>query len=197
MKRLRSLAILAVLGLVIAACAADSADETTTTTAAEADTTTTMAEEMMMDESIVDVASGIDDFSTLVAAVTAADLGGALSDMDTELTVFAPTNAAFEDALAALDLTAEELLGDTETLTSILTYHVIDGKVLSSDLAADEDGEITVTTLSGEELTILVGEDGTVTFEGQDATVTMADVEAANGVIHVIDAVLLPPSMSS
>lgn len=195
MKRLRALSVLATLALVVAACSSDASDDTTTTSSA-AETTTTMAEEMM-EETIVDVAAGIDDFSTLVAAVTAADLGGALSDMDTELTVFAPTNAAFEDALAALDLTAEELLADTDTLTSILTYHVVDGKVLSSDLAADEDGEITVTTLSGEELTILVGEDGSVSFDGQTATVTTADVEAANGVIHVIDAVLLPPSMTN
>ena len=195
MKRLRLFSVLAVLALVVAACSTDSSDDTTTTSA-EAETTTTIADEMM-DDTVVDVAAGIDDFSTLVAAVTAAGLGDALSDPEATLTVFAPTNAAFEAALEALGLTAEELLADTETLTAILTYHVLGDQVTSADLAAAGTEEITVTTLSGEDLTVIVGDDGSVSFADQTATVVTADVEASNGVIHVIDAVLLPPSMSS
>ena len=195
MKRLRLFSVLAVLALVVAACSTDSSDDTTTTSA-EAETTTTIADEMM-DDTVVDVAAGIDDFSTLVAAVTAAGLGDALSDPEATLTVFAPTNAAFEAALEALGLTAEELLADTETLTAILTYHVLGDQVTSADLAAAGTEEITVSTLSGEDLTVIVGDDGSVSFADQTATVVTADVEASNGVIHVIDAVLLPPSMSS
>jgi transforming growth factor-beta-induced protein len=74
---------------------------------------------------------------------------------------------------------------------------VLGDTVTSSDLAAADTEEITVTTLSGEDLTVLVGDDGSVSFADQTATVAMADIEASNGVIHVIDAVLLPPSMSS
>ena len=111
--------------------------------------------------------------------------------------MFAPTNEAFEAALEALGLTADELLADTETLTSILTYHVVGEVITSMDIADAGVEEIPVETLSGEELTVVVGDDGTVSFADQAAVVTMADLEASNGVIHVIDAVLLPPSMSS
>ncbi|MGD2043936.1 MAG: fasciclin domain-containing protein [Acidimicrobiia bacterium] len=203
MKRIRIVSILAVLALVLAACGGDDAEETTTT-ADEAATTTTegmdetsTTEEMMGGNTIVDVAAGNEDFSTLVAAVEAAGLTDALADPDATLTVFAPTNEAFDAALTALGLTAEELLADTETLTSILTYHVLGEVVTSSDIAAAGTEEIPVETLSGEELTVVVGDDGTVSFADQDAVVTTADLEASNGVIHVIDAVLLPPSMSS
>lgn len=203
MKRIRIVSILAVLALALAACGGDDAEETTTT-AAEAETTTTEAmdetsttEEMMESNTIVDIAAGNEDFSTLVAAVEAAGLTDALADPDATLTVFAPTNEAFDEALTALGLTAEELLADTETLTSILTYHVVGEVITSMDIADAGTEEIPVETLSGEELTVVVGADGTVSFADQSAVVTMADLEASNGVIHVIDAVLLPPAMSS
>ncbi len=138
------------------------------------------------DQNIVEIASESEDFNTLVAAVQAAGLVDALSG-DGPLTVFAPTDQAFEDALAALDLTAEELLADTETLTTVLTYHVVEGAVLSSDLTEGD-----VTTLQGEPITVSLA-DGVMI---NNATVTTADIEASNGVIHVIDAVLLPPSMT-
>ena len=150
-----------------------------------------------MEETVLDVAAANEDFSTLAAAVEAAGLQDALSDPGATLTVFAPTNEAFEAALASLGLTAEELLADTETLTAILTYHVLGDVVTSSDIVAAGTEEIPVEMLSGEELVVAVGDDGTVGFVDQTATVTMADIEASNGVIHVIDAVLLPPSMSS
>jgi uncharacterized surface protein with fasciclin (FAS1) repeats len=205
-QRISLISLLAVLAMVVAACGGDGSDETTTTvdgsaatTEAMTDTTEAMTDttEAMMADTVYDVAAGNEDFSTLVAAVDAAGLDGALSDPEATLTVFAPTNEAFAAALDALGLTAEELLADTETLTAILTYHVLGDTVTSSDLAAADTEEITVTTLSGEDLTVLVGDDGSVSFADQTATVAMADIEASNGVIHVIDSVLLPPSMSS
>merc|ERR1711988_1972760 len=94
---------------------------------------------------IVDIAAGNEDFSTLVAAVQAADLVDALSDPDASLTVFAPTNAAFEAALESLGMTAEELLADTDLLTSVLLYHVVEGAVPAAD----------VVTLDGQSVTTL------------------------------------------
>lgn len=198
-QKLRLLSLVAVLALIVAACGGDSAEDTTTTAG---ETTTTEADmasttEATMDDTVLDVATGNEDFSTLAAAVEAAGLQDALADPDATLTVFAPTNQAFEDALDALGLTAEELLADTETLTSILTYHVLGETVTSGDIVDADAAEIPVETLSGEELTVVVADDGTVGFADQSATVTMTDIEASNGVIHVIDAVLLPPSMSS
>jgi transforming growth factor-beta-induced protein len=207
-RQIRLPILVAVLALVVAACGGDSAEDTTTTeaeatTTTEAEATTTIeadatsTTEAMMEETVLDIAGANEDFSTLAAAVEAAGLQDALSDPEATLTVFAPTNEAFEAALASLGLTAEELLADTETLTAILTYHVLGDVVTSSDIVAAGTEEIAVEMLSGEELVVAVGDDGTVGFVDQTATVTMADVEASNGVIHVIDAVLLPPSMSS
>jgi uncharacterized surface protein with fasciclin (FAS1) repeats len=202
------LSLIAALALTLAACGGSSEDTTTTEDAGATSTTeemmtstteamTSTTEEMMDEQTVLDVAVGNEDFSTLVAAVQAAGLEDALADPDATLTVFAPTNEAFDAALAALGLTAEELLADTETLTSILTYHVLGDEVTSADLVAAGSEEITVTTLNGEDLTVIVGDDGSVSFADQTATVVAADVEASNGVIHVIDAVLLPPSMTS
>jgi transforming growth factor-beta-induced protein len=207
-RQIRLPILIAVLALVVAACGGDSAEDTTTTeaeatTTTEAEATTTIeadatsTTEAMMEETVLDIAGANEDFSTLAAAVEAAGLQDALSDPEATLTVFAPTNEAFEAALASLGLTAEELLADTETLTAILTYHVLGDVVTSSDIVAAGTEEIAVEMLSGEELVVAVGDDGTVGFVDQTATVTMADIEASNGVIHVIDAVLLPPSMSS
>ena len=134
---------------------------------------------------IVEVASGNPDFSTLVAAVSAADLAETLG-AEGPYTVFAPTNEAFEALPAGL---LDELLKpkNKEVLTQILTYHVVAGEVMSTDI---EPGD--VPTVEGEDLTIAVT-DGTVTVNG--ATVEAADIEASNGVIHVIDEVLVPPNV--
>jgi transforming growth factor-beta-induced protein len=168
----------------------ESMEETTTTTTAESTTTTTVA----AGDSIADIVAGDENFSILLAAVEAAGLTEALADPNATLTVFAPTNEAFEKALEALGITAEELLGDPETLTAILTYHVLGEVVTSSDLAAAGLESIPVETLNGAELVVQVGADGSVTFADQGETmVIQADVEASNGVIHVIDGVLLPP----
>ena len=132
------------------------------------------------DGDIIDIASGNENFSTLVAAVSAAGLVETLQG-EGPFTVFAPTDEAF----AALpEGTVEALLEDIPTLTSILTYHVVPGEVMSGDL---EDG-MTAETVNGQSITIGVGD--TVTVDG--ATVIDADIEASNGMIHVIDAVIMP-----
>ena len=199
-------AVVTAFALVIAACGGDDDDattttaaEATTTTAAEA-TTTTAAEATTTTaapeagNTIADIVTSNPDFSTLLAAVQAAGLTDALADPNATLTVFAPTNAAFEAALSALGITADDLLANTELLTAILSYHVLPEIVTSGDLAAAGTEEIPVTTLGGEELIVVVGDAGNVTFRDQTASVSQADVEASNGVIHVIDGVLLPPS---
>ena len=144
---------------------------------------------------IVDVASGNPDFSTLVAAVQAAGLVETLSGAG-PFTVFAPTNAAF----AALPAGTVETLTTTETeqLGSILTYHVVAGKVMAADLlaaieAAGEEPYV-ITTVNGASLTASVVEGSVVLTDaaGGTATVTATDVDASNGVVHVIDAVLMP-----
>ena len=140
--------------------------------AAEADATGT----------IVDIAVADGRFETLVAAVTAADLAETLSG-EGPFTVFAPTDAAF----AALpEGTVEALLEDIPTLTQILLYHVVAGDVRAADVVTLESAE----TLQGGSVSI-TAEDGEVRING--ALVVIADVVASNGVIHVIDAVLLPP----
>ena len=127
-------------------------------------------------------------FNTLVAAVQAAGLVETLSGQG-PFTVFAPTDEAFAAALESLGLTADELLADTETLTSILTYHVVAGEVPSSQVVT-MDGQ-SVPTVNGADITISVDGD---TVKVNDATVTAVDIPASNGVIHVIDSVLLPPA---
>ncbi len=136
----------------------------------------------MAKQDIVDVAAGAEDFSTLVAAVKAAGLVDTLKGPG-PFTVFAPTNAAF----AALpEGTVESLLKpeNKAKLTAILTYHVVAGKVMAADVKAGE-----VATVQGSKATIKV-EDGKVMIDG--ATVTKTDIAASNGVIHVIDKVIMP-----
>lgn len=139
----------------------------------------------MMDggEDIVDIAASNEDFSTLVTALQAAGLVDTLRS-DGPFTVFAPTNAAF----AALpEGTVETLLRpeNREQLAAILTYHVVPGAVTSDQLAGQR---LTVATVNGGTVHV----DGTQGVAVNDATVTTADIVASNGVIHVIDAVLLP-----
>lgn len=174
----------AVASLALVGCSSgESTSESTPSPAAtSAEASPTAAAEA---GTIVEVASGNPDFSTLVAAVSAAGLAETLS-AEGPYTVFAPTNEAFEALPAGL---LDELLKpeNKEVLTQILTYHVVAGEVMSADI---EPGD--VPTVEGEDLTIAVT-DGTVTVNG--ATVEAADVEASNGVIHVIDEVLVPPNV--
>ncbi|MFN2203080.1 MAG: fasciclin domain-containing protein, partial [Caldilineaceae bacterium] len=134
---------------------------------------------------IVDTAAANEDFSTLVAAVQAAGLVDALKG-EGPFTVFAPVNAAFEPLAA--DGTLDALLADPSgDLTQILLYHVVPGKVMSSDLS---DG-LQADTLEGSPLTFTVSDSGAMV---NDANIVAADIEVSNGVIHVIDKVLVPPA---
>ena len=148
-----------------------------------------MTEEMVEASTIITVAEADGNFTTLLAALEATDLTSAL-EAEGPFTVFAPTDEAFESALEALDITLEELLEDTDTLTSILLYHVVDDAVMA-EAVLELDGE-TVTTLAEADITITVTDDGVVLND--IANVTATDIEADNGVIHVIDSVLLPPA---
>ena len=136
---------------------------------------------------IVATAQSAGQFTVLLEAATAAGLVDALKAPG-PLTVFAPTDAAFTALLAKLGKTKDQLLADKALLTKVLTYHVLSGKVLSSDITTT----LRPTTLEGDKLTI-VPTDGKVVINGV-ATVTTADVLATNGVIHVIDQVLIPPT---
>ncbi len=138
---------------------------------------------------IVDVAAGNADFSILVAAVQKAGLAGALADPTKQYTVFAPTNAAFMQLLGALNIT-NGLDGLTaEQLGPILTYHVMATKVEATAATAAAMANTKVDTLGGKVQLSLSGT--TIRLDGI-ASVTAADVQASNGVIHVIDRVILP-----
>lgn len=191
------LPVLLALSLVAAACGDTSDDatedtvtETTEAVVEETTTTTEAMEEMEEMTTVVDVALSSPDFSTLVAAVEAAGLVETLQG-DGPFTVLAPTNDAFEAAFDALGITADELLADTETLTAILTYHVLP---LEADAA-------TVVSLDGQSAETVNGDSVAISVVGgsvmvDNATVTTTDLEADNGVVHVIDSVLLPAAVA-
>ncbi len=150
---------------------------------------------VMAQKTIVDAAVGNDDFSTLVTALKAADLVEALQG-DGPFTVFAPTN----DAFAKIDkATLGSLLKpeNKETLAKILTYHVVPGKLMASDVVAalkKGKGMVEVKTLAGEILTVKQ-KDGKIWLKdqaGNYSEITATDVEGSNGVIHVIDTVVMP-----
>jgi uncharacterized surface protein with fasciclin (FAS1) repeats len=140
---------------------------------------------------ILEVASSNKDFSTLVTALKAAGLEASLSGKD-PLTVFAPTNAAFEKLPRG---TLETLLKaeNKKQLSDILTYHVVSEAVKAADVGK-LDGKM-VKTVNGAEFKVKLGtdKDGKATAMVNDAMVTTTDVMASNGVIHVIDTVLMPP----
>jgi len=162
------LAPLAIVGLLVS-CGGDDSDVTPATEAPMTEETT--AEEPAGEATdIVAIASGNEDFSTLVAAVAAAGLVETLQG-EGPFTVFAPTNEAFAALPAGL---VDKLLlpENKDLLVKILTYHVVSGTVLAADVTA---GDVP-------------------TVEGQNITIT-TDIIASNGVIHVIDAVILPPDV--
>ncbi len=134
-------------------------------------------------KNIVQVAVDAGSFNTLVAAVKAAGLVETLSGPG-PFTVFAPTDAAFAKLPAG---TIDALLADKEKLTSILTYHVVSGQVMAADLIKSDGA--TPKTVNGLPLDVVV-RGGKVYVNG--VNVVTADVQASNGVIHIIDAVLLP-----
>lgn len=170
------------LGGVIAALVLLTACGSDGSTSEEVVDTTVMEETMVGD--IVTIASETEGFSTLVAALTAASLVETLQG-EGPFTVFAPT----DDAFAALpEGLLEKLLlpENVDVLTSILTYHVVSGKVMSTDVMAGD-----VPSVEGSSIT-LGTTDG---VQVNDATVVSADIEASNGVIHVIDKVIVPPTV--
>ena len=176
--KLVTLAVLGFAATSLVSCNApkEGGEETT-------DTTVVAPVEVEAPKTVVDIAVGSPDHTTLVAAVTAAGLVETLSGTG-PFTIFAPTNAAFAALPAG---TVEDLLKpeNKEKLTSILTYHVVAGNVMSAQLS---DGQ-KVATLNGKQLTVAI-KDGVVTING--AKVVAADLAGSNGVIHVIDGVILP-----
>lgn len=203
MKRILAATGVISLALTLAACGEDDTTintGTTTQTSATEETTTeeTTTEETTTEETtaaeaagddIVDTAVAAGSFTTLTAALEAAGLDETLRG-DGPFTVFAPTDEAF-DALP--EGTVDTLLADPQgDLTEILTYHVIDGEVLAADVL-EMDGEM-VETLQGGSLTVEVEGEQVVLVDaaGNRINVTDVDVDASNGVIHVVDAVLMP-----
>ncbi len=158
----------------LAACAQSNANESA------------MSKQQMAKADIVDTAVSAGKFNTLVAAVQAADLVDTLKSPG-PFTVFAPTDEAFDKLPAG---TVETLLKpeNKDKLIQILTYHVVSGKVMSSDIAGKK---LDAGSVEGSKLTINA-QDGGVMIN--DASVVAADVESSNGVIHIIDTVLLPKS---
>lgn len=193
-RRITLAAVAAVAALTMSACGSDDAStDAGTTSAAPAATASEAAPSSDMASpsatastagTIVDVAAGNPDFTTLVAAVKAAGLAETLSGTG-EFTVFAPTNEAFAALPAGL---VDKLLlpANKDALTKILTYHVVPAEVMAADVKAGD-----VATVEGSNITIATT--GGVTVN--DAKVTATDVDASNGVIHVIDKVLVPASV--
>ena len=140
------------------------------------------------DKNIVQTAQALPQFSILVEAVVAANLAGALSGAG-PLTVFAPTNDAFAALLSELGVTKTALLANTALLTRVLTYHVVPGRVLKADVPVGT----AITSLQGATFTI----DASLAItdqRGRKSNITATDVLTSNGVIHVIDKVILPPA---
>lgn len=186
-KFMLTLMVMSLSVFVLVGCAKD---ETTTTkeTTVEKEvvekpvTEEPVVEKEVMKDDIVDIASADANFSTLVAALKKAELVDTLKG-EGPFTVFAPTNAAFEKLLMDLGITAEELLAQPD-LAKVLTYHVVPGKVMSTDLKDKMEAD----TVNGAKLKVDLT-DGVMI---NNAKVTTADLEASNGVIHVIDTVLVP-----
>lgn len=194
MKLIKIISAFALVGVISTSCgqtkkeASDAMDEASTEVM-------DVAEETVETPNIVGVAAGNENFTTLVAAVKAADLVATLSS-EGPFTVFAPTNDAFAKLPAG---TVEGLLKPESkgTLTAVLTYHVVAGKfdaVAVIDAINQNNGKFTVTTVQGGKIDLSL-KDGNVMLtdsKGGMAAVIMADVAASNGVIHAIDTVVMP-----
>lgn len=197
MRRTLSIALVAGLTAFTAACGTSEDESTTTPTASSQMSTATPetssaapSESAMSDtKDIVDTAVAAGSFTTLAAALQAAGLVETLKG-EGPFTVFAPTDDAFAKLPAG---TVDTLLQDPKgDLTSILTYHVVPGKVMAADVLTMNGQK--VKTVQGAELTIKVEGDKVMLVDatGASVTVTTPDVAASNGVIHVIDGVLMP-----
>lgn len=197
MRRTLSIALVAGLTALTAACGTSEDEPTTTPTASSQMSTATPetssaapSESAMSDtKDIVDTAVAAGSFTTLAAALQAAGLVETLKG-EGPFTVFAPTDDAFAKLPAG---TVDTLLQDPKgDLTSILTYHVVPAKVMAADVLTMNGQK--VKTVQGAELTIKVEGDKVMLVDatGASVTVTTPDVAASNGVIHVIDGVLMP-----
>ncbi len=177
------LAVVAVIGLVAWGSMKPAPAQPTAMTEKTVQETPVSADntDMKAEKTIVDIAVENGSFTTLVAAVKAAGLVETLSG-EGPFTVFAPTDEAFAKLPEG---TVEGLLEDTEKLTKILTYHVVEGKVMAKDVVNLDSAK----TVEGSDVTITVQND---TVMVGDAKVVTTDIEASNGVIHVIDTVLIP-----
>ncbi|MFL7869209.1 MAG: fasciclin domain-containing protein [Anaerolineales bacterium] len=177
--------VFVVLAMVLAACGAQATPAPEPTAMPEP--TAVPTEEPEMPKTIVDIAVEDGRFTTLVAAVQTAGLVDTLSS-EGPFTVFAPT----DDAFAALPAgTVEALLADVPALTDILLYHVVAGNVMAADVVS-MDGQSVETALAGKFIDIKV--EGDKVILNDNVNVIITDIEASNGTIHVIDAVLLPPA---
>ena len=176
--------MLVVFAMVVAACGTPATPEPT----AMPEPTTALTEEPAS-KNIVDIAMEDGRFTTLVAAVQAAGLAETLSG-EGPFTVFAPTDEAFA-ALPEGTLDSLLLPENKQKLTDILLYHVVPGKVMAADVAG-MDGRMVDTALEGKQIGIKV--DMGAVYLNENVKVIITDIEASNGVIHVIDSVLLPPS---
>ena len=182
LKLTRMIAFSAIIGLPIAACSSESDDAMVMDTAMP-EMAPAAAAAPAAGNTIADVAIANGAFNTLVAALQAADLVTTLQG-EGPFTVFAPTDAAFAKLPAG---TVEALLADKEKLAAILTYHVVPGKVMAADIIGMNGAK--PATVNGKMVDVIV-RDGKVFVNG--AEVTTADVAASNGVIHVIDTVIMP-----
>jgi uncharacterized surface protein with fasciclin (FAS1) repeats len=185
-NKLKGITLALAIGLVAVACGDD--NTSTTTPAATSPPATTPAAAATKD--IVDTAVGAGKFTVLAEALTKADLVTTLKGTG-PFTVFAPTDDAFAAALKSLNVTKDQLFADKAKLSSILTYHVVAGKVPASEVVK-LDGK-TAKTVNGATVAITIK--GSDVYLNGDTKVVQADVAASNGVIHVIDKVLLPPAM--
>lgn len=192
MKLVKTFAAVAIFGLVATSCGQKENTEMTTEETME---TTTVTDTETVSPNIVGVASGNENFSTLVTAVTAAGLGETLSG-EGPFTVFAPTNDAFAKLPAG---TVEMLLKpeNIEKLKSILTYHVVSGKFDAAtviDAIKANNNKYTVTTVQGAKIDLSLKDDSVMLTDatGAMSMVTMPDVPASNGIIHAIDTVVMP-----
>lgn len=181
-------ALVMTLMFVLVACG-DAGEGTTETTEAMVDesSTTAMMEEEMMEEDVLAVAGAEGDLGTFLSAVEAA---GLMEDLHGEgpFTVFAPTDQAFDAYLETSGMTEEEAMAGGEMLQSVVGYHLV-SMMEDSSMVMGMDGQ-ELTTVNGAPLEIAV--DGETVMVGE-ATVLRYDIEASNGVIHVIDTVLTPP----
>jgi len=181
MKKYGALLLIGAITMVLVACSSDEESSPTVAPTPQPEPTQAPASNDVAASTIVDIAVEDGRFGTLVAALQAADLVGTLAG-EGPFTVFAPT----DDAFAALpDGVVAGLLEDVPALTDVLTYHVVSGSVLAEQVV----GLTSATTLQGEDVTVAVS-DGSVMIDG--ANVIITDIIGSNGVIHVIDAVILP-----